>query len=112
MLAEKDPHSITTGLLLAALNDVIDICEKQTVAYGAFIPYAVMNLLFFASTLVIAAVSYLNGLGTGRHFLLNSMLTILITVTIFVILDLDRPRRGLIQTNYQSMIRLKDTLQR
>ena len=86
--------------------------EKQTVAFGAFIPDAIMNLLFFASMLVIAAVSYLNGLGTGRHFLLNSMLTILIAMTLFVILDLDRPRRGLIRTNYQSMIRLKDSLAR
>src|SRR6266404_1838945 len=69
--AAKDEHSITAGLFIQALNDVIDEREKRTIALSNHVPESVV---------------------------------------IFVILDLDRPRLGLIRINQKSMIDLKDSL--
>jgi hypothetical protein len=50
------------------------------------------------------------GLGGQRRFVSTVLVTVLIALALAVILDLDRPRRGLIQVSQDSMIRLKASM--
>jgi hypothetical protein len=50
------------------------------------------------------------GLGKHRHTATTNILAILLIVVMTVIMDLDRPRRGLIQVSQNSMIRLHDSM--
>jgi hypothetical protein len=59
-----------------------------------------------------AIVGYNNGLSNRRHLFAALMLIVLITVIIWVLIDLDRPRRGLILISQQSMIDLQQALNR
>ena len=111
ILAKKDPHSISAGLLLNSLNEVIDFSEKQFIAFHNFIPKSIIALLLLISLLSLGAVGYLSGLRGRRHFLFSSLLVIAFSMTLFVILDLEHPRNGFIRAKSPSMIRLKNSIQ-
>jgi hypothetical protein len=59
-----------------------------------------------------AVVGYNNGLGNRQHAFGAITLVVVITIVIWVIIDIDRPRRGLIQVSQQSMISLQEFITR
>jgi hypothetical protein len=107
-----DHHAITTGLFLQSLNETIDLPAKRLAALQNRIPEIVIFLLFFGGVLAVGVVGYGYGLGTRRSVFLLSALSVLIAVVVLVIIDLDRPRRGLITVSQQSMQDLRESLHR
>ncbi|MDR3606027.1 MAG: hypothetical protein P4M08_01455 [Oligoflexia bacterium] len=103
----KHPGDVTIGLFLNSLNEMIDQAETQSAAFENQIPAIIIALLFASSILVMAAVGYASGLEKGRRLLFTSILSIIIAMTLFVILDLDRPRRGTVHPSQEGMNRLK-----
>ncbi len=108
--AEKDPRAIPTGLFIQALNDVIDIKEKRTAALENHVPESVLLLLFMVAMVAVGGVGYGCGLGDKRAVIANVALSGLITVVALIIVDLDRPREGLISVGDKNMIELRDSL--
>lgn len=62
--------------------------------------------------IALVCVSYGCGLGNNRHLFSTSMLVVLLLLVITGIIDLDRPRRGLVNVAQTSMIRLQSSLLR
>ncbi len=58
------------------------------------------------------AMGYGNGLGGQKYRCSSTTTAVLIALVILLIVDLDRPRRGLIEVSQKSMIDLKQTLAR
>jgi hypothetical protein len=110
--AKVDSHSITTGLFIQSLNEVIDLHEKRIIALRNRVPDSVMLLLFIVSILTMGLTGYGSGLTGKRHFFVTTTVAILIAAVIYLIIDLDRPRRGLIKVSQQSMIDLKESIHR
>ena len=108
--AALDARSVPTGLFIEALNEVIDIQEKRRVALDNHVPELVIYLLALVSIGALTITSYAAGLSARRRFKSNLALALLIAVVFVVILDIDRPRRGLIQVSQDSLIRLKADL--
>ena len=108
--AALDARSVPTGLFIEALNEVIDIQEKRRVALDNHVPELVIYLLALVSIGALTITSYAAGLSARRRFKSNLALALLIAVVFVVILDIDRPRRGLIQVSQDSLIRLKAAL--
>lgn len=106
----KDKPTVTVSLLLGSLNQTIDLQSRQEFAYARYIPRIIVNLLFLISALVVGMVGYSHGLTGFRHFAFTSMMSVVLAMTLFVILDLGRPNRGLIRINPQVLIDLKETL--
>lgn len=106
----KEKPTVTMSLLLASLNQTIDLQSRQEFAYARYIPRIVVHLLFLISVLVVGMVGYSHGLTGFRHFAFTSMMSVVLAMTLFVILDLGRPNRGLIRINPQVLIDLKETL--
>ncbi len=104
--------TMTMSLLISSGNDVIDVAAKQAMALDDHVPESVLFLLYLASALAMAAIGFENGLNGLRQPVVTSILTVLIALTVFVILDLDRPRRGLIRVSQKSMLELRDDLAR
>lgn len=109
--AGKDERAVTTGLFVQALNDVIDVKEKRTIALSNHVPESVLLLLLVGAVLAASTVGYACGLGKSRRTVVQWALSLLIALVIFVIIDLDRPRLGLIRISQKSMIDLKDSMQ-
>lgn len=105
-----DPHSQPASLFAAAMNDVIDAHEKRWRSVQDRVPDAVILLLFAVSALALGQVAYSSGLSGRRWQASNVTFALMIALVLVVILDIDRPRRGLIQVSQESMIRLQQSL--
>ncbi|HEY0322192.1 MAG TPA: hypothetical protein VGC66_14630 [Pyrinomonadaceae bacterium] len=106
----KDDREVTTGLFIDSLNNVIDNQEKRLAAMESHVPESILILLFIVALVAALGVGYGCGLGGHRHFFSTTMMSLLIVLVITVIIDLDRPRRGLIKVGQNSMIRLQQSL--
>jgi hypothetical protein len=106
----KDDRVVITGLFIQSLNNLIDTQEKRLAAMENHVPESVLLLLFIVALVATLAVGYGCGLGAHRSFFSTTMMSLLIMLVITVIIDLDRPRRGLIRVSQNSMIRLQTGL--
>jgi hypothetical protein len=105
---QKDPRPVTTGLFIQTLNEVIDLHAERLAAMENHVPESVLLLLLLVAMLAAMLVGYGCGLAKRRHLLSTSVLALLIGLVVFVIMDLDRPGRGLILVSQESMVRLRD----
>lgn len=109
-LGEKNPLAITIGLFLQSLNETIDLHAKRMTALENHVPEIILILLYFVAIMVTGVIGYGCGLGGYRNFFVTAMASILIASVILVIIDLDRPRRGLIRVSQTRMVELRDSL--
>jgi hypothetical protein len=105
--AAQQPTSAPMGLLIHALNQAIDVREEIRAARDNHVPETVLVLLFSITVAALVFIGYGSGLTGLRRFLPNAVFALLIALVLTIILDLDRPRRGLIRVSQTSMIRLK-----
>lgn len=101
---QKDDRPVTTGLFIQALNEVIDLHSDRVAAMENHVPESVLLILVLVPILSALLVGYGCGLEKRRHVLSTSIMALLIGVVIVVIIDLDRPKRGLILVSQGSMI--------
>jgi hypothetical protein len=88
-------------LLLPALNDMIDITTVRAVALKTHTPPVILGTLALLTLLCSLLVGY--GLSGAKPFstVLHMIgFAFVMTVTIYVILDLDNPRAGMIRLDY------------
>lgn len=86
-------------VVLPAVNDVIDLHTTRLAAGAKHLPLVVMSLLIAASVLSIGVIGFGVGLGGSRRLPLTAPLAIVIGVALWVTIDLDHPRAGLLQLN-------------
>ncbi len=103
---EIDPRPVTTGVFVKSLNDVIDSQGKRNALLQMQVPEVVLILLFIVFVSSGGIMGYSAGLSGKRMFAPIVLVSILITLIVFIIIDLDRPKRGLIQVNQSVMIEL------
>jgi len=109
-LSEQDPRSLPTGLFVQSLNGMIDLHAKRIKALENRLPDAVIYLVLIVAVVTIGLVGYGRGLAGRRNFVSDAILAGLVVIVFAIILDLDRPRRGLITVSQSSMERLQEVL--
>ncbi len=109
-LGGKDPRAIPVGLFIQSLNEVIDLHAKRINALENHVPEIILMLLYFVAIIVTGLIGYGCGLGGKRNFFVTLTASMLIASVILVIIDLDRPRRGLIKVSQQRLLELRDSL--
>ena len=105
--AVEDPNPVRSGLFAQAVNDLIDAFSDRNAALDRHVPELVLFLLFGTFVLTACLVGYSSGISRHRATFPTYILMILITFLVFIIIDLDRPRRGLIEVSQQSMLDLR-----
>jgi len=106
----RDKPTVTMSLLLGSLNQTFDLQTQQEFAYARRVPRSIVYLLFLISTLVVAMVGYSHGLTGTRHLVFTTMMSIVLALTLFVILDLSRAERGLIRLAPDVLVNLRRSL--
>lgn len=106
----KDDREVTTGMFQASVNELFDLENNRMAAMENHVPESVLILLMLVALIAVLCVGYGCGLGENRHLFSTSMLVVLLVLVITGIMDLDRPRRGLIKVSQASMIRLQSSL--
>ena len=107
--AEQNSTAVTS-LVVSSLNDMIDVTTARAVALGTHPPLAI----YIAMTAIVLASSVLAGYGMGKakrrnwtHMLIYSAT---LAFAVYLILDLDYPRLGLVRIDRvdQIMVDLRD----
>lgn len=102
--SEADPRPTTTGLFIQAVNELIDAYGRRHAALQKHVPSVVFVLLFAVFIIAGAILGYAGGLMGSRPVVATVAMSMLIVLVIFLIIDLDRPRRGLIRVSQDSML--------
>jgi hypothetical protein len=105
--AAEDPGPVTTGLFIQALNELIDSFGRRNAELNRHVPEVVLFLLYGAFLLTGIIVGYTCGVEGHRASLVTYLMVLLIVLLVFIIIDLDRPRRGLIAVSQQSLVELQ-----
>lgn len=105
-----DPRPVTTGAFVKSLNDVIDMQGKRSALLQMHVPEVVLILLFIVFVSSGGIMGYSAGLSGKRIVAPIILVSLLITLIVFIIIDLDRPKRGLIQVNQGVMTELLDNV--
>lgn len=108
--AELDKSVVTSGLFIQSLNELIDSSTTRNAALNRQVPEIVLLLMFATIVLTTATLGYASGIAGHRVTLAAFVLVILIALVIYLIIDLDRPRRGAIQVSHESMLSLQQTI--
>jgi hypothetical protein len=111
-MAEQNPGAVPTGLFIQSVNEMINVNDKRRAALDNHVPETVLHLLFAVALVALGFIAYGHGLtGRPRHGA-TVIFAVLIGVVLTVIIDLDRPRRGLIRVSEDGMVRLQESLER
>jgi hypothetical protein len=95
--ANHDPSQNVARAIVPAINDMIDITTVRTVALNTKLPRAILVLLVTAALCSAMTAGYAMS-RRGRRSILHVILyATSIAMTIYVVLDLEHPRRGLIR---------------
>lgn len=106
----RNPSSDAAGLLLASLNDVFDRHSDSLFAFSNRLPGAIILVLIGAAGVAMGRLGFGYGMAGRRGLITLGTLACLIVVTIAIILDFDRPRRGMFQLSPQNMVDLRQSM--
>src|SRR5690606_31610019 len=108
--AELDKNVVTSVLFIQSLNELIDTSSTRDAALNRQVPEIVLFLMFATIVLTTATLGYASGIAGHRVTLAAFTLVVLIALVVYLIIDLDRPRRGVIQVSHESMLSLQKTI--
>jgi hypothetical protein len=83
--------------VLPPINDLIDLHSTRISAGRKHLPMLVLGLLIACSLVAVAVIGYGCGLSGRRRLPMTSSLAILIGSALWITIDLDHPRAGLLQ---------------
>ena len=83
-----------TAQMIPALNAMFDIATTRTAATVDKVPEVIYYLLFLISLTAALMVGYSSGVKPDWTMVLS--FSLMISMTVYLIIDLDRPRRGVI----------------
>lgn len=94
----------------ASLNDMIDALGSRDAAIERHVPEIVIMMLFATFLLSGVMLGYASGIAGAMPAAPAYMMMVLIVILVFMIIDLDRPRRGLIEVDQSPMVELLKSL--
>jgi len=108
--AKLDANPVTSGLFVQALNDAIDAYGKRLSELDRHIPELVLLMLYAAFLVTGGMIGYSAGLTENRPSKAIYLMGIVVALLMYLVIDLDRPRRGLVQVNQAPMLSLRSML--
>jgi hypothetical protein len=110
-LSQDKENTFRSQQMVPALNAMMDVATTRDADRNAHVPESIYWLLF----LLTITGSFIVGFGSkGKRFnwIIVCGFTLMTIMTIYLILDLDRPRRGIINMDqtHQKIVELKDLL--
>lgn len=105
--AEEHASPVTSGLFIQALNELIDSYGRRDAELSRHVPETVLLLLYGTFLMAGVIVGYAAGTAGHRASFVAYVLVALIVLLVFIIIDLDRPRRGLIEVSQKSLTDLQ-----
>lgn len=106
----EDPRAVTTGAFVQSLNALLDARGERSALQEMHVPEAVLLLLFIVFIASGGMMGYSGGLSGKRIIAPVVLVSLLVTLIVFIIIDLDRPKRGLIQVDQSPLLELQHSV--
>lgn len=110
MQATQDRHDPATVSLVSALNNMFDSFSTRYAELSRIVPESVVLMLMIAILLTGAILGFASGTGSRRPSIVAYELSVLIVSTVFLVIDLDRPRSGFIKVPQGNLISLQASI--
>jgi len=107
LAVRDDSDEVRIGYFIDSLNHLFDDHTARVRAMEGHVPEAILLLLVFVASMTIAMTGYSSGLSRARITIPRVILIALTAATLLVVIDLDRPRRGLIRVGDASLLELQ-----
>ncbi|MCX4029680.1 hypothetical protein H0A36_13035 [Endozoicomonas sp. SM1973] len=108
--AEQGKNYINTRLFIESLNLLIDIFSKRSAELNRHVPELVLFILYGTFLMTGSIVGYASGVTGNRVPFVTYIMVAMIVLLVFIIIDLDRPKRGIIKVNQNSLIELQASM--
>lgn len=95
-LAKNPANLAATQQMIPALNSMIDVSSSRLAGEKAKVPQSIIIMLFFLSAIIAFYGGYSEGQKSRPDWLVQIGFCLLVSLVILFTLDLDRPRRGLV----------------
>lgn len=107
-----DPAAVRTAAIIPAVNAVIDLDATRAWSVAGHLPPPVLVLLLAGVLVSSLLIGHSSGQARRRHGGLWLAFNLLFALVLFVVLDFDRPRRGLIRVDHTPLIDLMALMDR
>jgi hypothetical protein len=97
--ARRDPRSTIIPLFTASLNDTINLSIEERAVLATHIPDIVIIGLLLIGVIASAMMGYGFGRLGQRAIVFKAAFAVVLAIALGLVLDLDRPQRGLIRVN-------------
>lgn len=87
------------NFMLPPLNDVIDIHSEHLSAARRHVPQAILIVIVITAAIGLGMIGYDNGLVHKRYFLLSGAFAVVAAASLWMTIDLDRPRHGFVRAS-------------
>jgi hypothetical protein len=104
-----DPAAIRTSLIVQAINEVIDLSSSRVWANRNHLPEPVLVLLLCSVIISSLLLGHSSGQAASRHVGLWMASNVVLALVIYVVLDFDRPRRGVILVDQTPLVELRES---
>jgi hypothetical protein len=103
-VAAAEPQSLPAYLFVSSLNEMNNIHERRLTALRNHVPVVVVLMLIGTAMVAMGFTRYNVGVTGVRRRLANLIMSVMIAALIVLIIDLDRPYRGLIRVSAQALV--------
>jgi hypothetical protein len=104
LVTAAEPQSLPAYRFVASLNDVNNIHERRITALRYHVPAAVMFTLVGVAMVGMGFTGYHSGVSGSRRWVANLLMSFTVAVLVLLIIDLNRPDRGLIETPNTALV--------
>lgn len=106
------PDQSTELLLLPALNEMIDVTTSRAIALTTHLPAPIVQLLVIMALMSGLAAGYAMAKRGRRSWIHMLLYAAIVAVTLYVVLDLEYPRSGLIRLDAadKALYALRDSI--
>ena len=104
LVGADPPQSLPAYRFVASLNEMNHIHERRLTLLRNHVPAEVMLILIGVSMVAMGFTGYHAGVVGAQRRIINLIMSIMVAVLIMLVVDLDRPSRGLIFVPVQPLI--------
>lgn len=110
-IGKEDDKSVTSGLFIQSLNDLIDTgAERAKARLHSHITLPIWVILFALLVLSMATMGYHTGVSGTRLYSVYIFVILAFSLVMYLVADLDQPQQGIINVSQMEMVDLHSKL--
>ena len=108
--AVQKERTPTTNLFVTSLNEVIDLHATRLQRLRARVPAVIWIVLYLLLILTMVMIGYQQGISGSKRSVAVVALVLGFSTVLYLIADLDRPGKGMLQVSQQAMTDLRRSM--